>query len=286
MKKRLLAVFAVILGMTGCQSDVETVQSDTEQTTQETQQTTQETQQTTTEEQTESTFEDVEASETEASSESLDNAAETITIAGQEISVDETSVSILITDDSEPVTDISELSKLKNLKSILVNYITEGGYNRRIDGLKALEGSETIEEIDILTGFVDEEDIHIFKTMPNLKSLSLYRVYDDFEFNIPSLKSLYLLGTYDLSRIEHLTGLESLTLEYNNGDDLSPISKLKNLKSLGIIECFFEDYSSILELENLDSLWISSEPMTREMYDKICEKFPDCKITIINSFID
>ncbi len=272
MKKRFLAVLAVVLGMTGCQGDVETVQSYTEQTT--------------TAELTEQTYKEVEASETETSSESLDNAAETITIAGQEFSVDETSVSILITDDSEPVTDISELSKLKNLKSIYVNYITDGGYNRRIDGLKALEGSETIEEIDIRTGFVDKEDIHIIETMPNLESLSLYSVYDDFEFNIPSLKYLYLLGTYDLSRIEHLTGLESLTLVYNNGDDLSPISKLKNLKGLEIIECFFEDYSSILELENLDRLWISSRPMTREMYDKICEKFPDCEITIINSFID
>ncbi len=40
MKKHFLAVFAVILGMTGCQGDVETVQSNTEQTVQETQQTT------------------------------------------------------------------------------------------------------------------------------------------------------------------------------------------------------------------------------------------------------
>ncbi|MCM1022706.1 MAG: hypothetical protein NC395_01445 [Prevotella sp.] len=224
--------------------------------------------------------------ETETSAEKEDNSAETVIIAGQEFSVDETIVSILITDDSEPVTDISELSKLKNLKSIDVNYITEGGYNRRIDGLKTFEGSEAIEEIDIKTGLADEEDIHILETMPNLKSISLYGNYTDFEFNIPSLETLYLCGTYDLSKIEHLTELKDLSLVFNNGYDLSPIAKLKNLKRLKIESCFFEDYSSILELENLEDLWISSYPMTEEMYNKICEKFPDCNITIVNDFID
>lgn len=105
--------------------------------------------------------------------------------------------------------------------------------------------------------------------------------HEDFEFNIPPLEYLYLNGTYDLSKIEHLTELEDLYLEFNNGDDLSPIAKLKNLKGLKIESCFFEDYSSILELENLESLWISSRPMTEEMYNKICEKFPDCNITVI-----
>ena len=278
LKKFLAVLAAAVLAfsLVGCQADLDTGQADTEQTVQEAQQTTE-----TTTEQTEQTVENVETSETETPVESEDNAAETVIIAGQEFSVDKTGVSITIYDDSEPVTDISVLAEFENLKSISINYITDGGYNRKIDGFKAFEGNEKIEEFSSLVGFVNDEDIHVLETMPNLKSLSLYSTYEDFEFNIPSLEYLYLNGTYDLSKIEHLTNLEHLYLEYNNSDDLSPIAKLKNLRGLKIESCYFEDYSSILELENLEGLWISSYPMTEEMYNKICEKFPDCNITVI-----
>lgn len=285
LKKKFLALLAAVAlacGAVGCKADTDTGQVDTEQTVQETQQTAA----TTTIEQNEQTVENVESLETETFAESKDNVTETVIIAGQEFSVDATAVSIDIFDNSEPVTDISVLDEFVNLKSININYFTDGGYNRRVDGLKVFEGNENIESFSSRVGFLDDDDIYVFETMPNLKSLSLYSVYEDFGFDIPSLKELYLLGTYDLSKIEHLTELESLSLEYNNGKDLSPITKLKNLRYLYICECFFEDYSSILELENLENLWISSYPMTEEMYNKICEKFPNCKITIINDFID
>lgn len=276
----VLAAACLTLSMVGCQqNDVSSGQADTEQTVQEAQQTTE-----TTTEQTEQTVENVETSETPAESE--DNAAETVIIAGQEFSVDETDVSITIYDDSEPVTDISVLAEFENLKSININYITDGGYNRKIDGFKAFEGNEKIEEFHSCVGFVNREDIHVLETLPNLKSLSLYGNYEDFEFNIPSLKELYLNGTYDLSRLESLTSLEHLDLEYNDSKDLSPIKNLPNLTVLMITECGFTDYSSILELENLEGLWISSYPMTEEMYNKICERFPDCIITIMGDFID
>lgn len=210
---------------------------------------------------------------------------ETVIIAGQEFPVDATDVVIYITNDFELTTDISEIGKLKNLESLSITNITDGG-PYAVDGFKELEGCETLESIYWAIGFANDDDIYVLETLPNLKSLWLYGTYKDFEFNIPSLKELYLNGTYDLSKIEHLTDLEDLYLEYNNGDDLSPIAKLKGLKGLKIEECYFEDYSSILELENLEALWISSRPMTEEMYNKICEKFPDCKITIINDFID
>lgn len=273
----VLAAVCLTLSMVGCKQndDISTDQIDTEQNVSETQQTTETT------EQTEQTVENAETSETEAPAESEDNAAETVIIAGQEFSVDETGVSITIYDDSDPVTDISVLAEFENLKSININYITDGGFGRKIDGFKAFEGNEKIEEFHSCVGFVNREDIHVLETLPNLKSLSLYSTYEDFEFNIPSLEYLYLNGTYDLSKIEHLTELKDLSLVYNDSKDLSPIAKLKSLSGLYIEECKFEDYSSILELENLEALWISSRPMTEEMYNKICEKFPDCNITVM-----
>ena len=280
MKKRFLAVLAVILGMTGCGGDVETVQSDTEQTTQETQQTTQETQQTTTEEQTEPTFEDVETSETEASSESLDNAAETIIIAGQEFSVDEEGI-VLYLSDIENTTDVSELCKLNNLKSLQFVRVTDGN-TPYITGFSSLENCDTLESISIQVGFENDNDIYVLETMPNLKSLDIYGAgaYDFWDFKLDSVEDLSLIGTIDLSKIDHLTNLKSLYLEYNSNTDLTPIEKLTNLEGLSIWECDFTDYSSLLELKNLKELYICSVPMDENMYNKLVAELPNCKITV------
>lgn len=281
----VLAAVALVFGMVGCQqNDVSTGQADTEQTVSETQQAAE-----TTAKQTEKVNKDTEKPEaetTETSAESEDNTEKTVTIAGQEISVDDTDVTILISDASEPVTDISELSKLKNLKSIYIGYTANGSADQKIDGLKALEGSETIEKIDMVMDLANEEDIRVLETMPNLKSLSLYSDYKDLEFNIPSLKNLYLYGRYDLSNIGNLTELENLTLIYNEGDSLSPIAKLKNLKKLKIEDCSFDDYSSILELENLENLWVDSYNVPNDMYNKVCEKFPDCEVYFASTSIE
>ena len=280
----LLAVAVLICGLVGCEADVDTGQIDIKQTVQETQQTTE-----TMTERTEQVSEDIEKSETKTSAEKEDNLAETITIAGKEYSIDTTYVSIdiaeIVADEVTHTVDVSGLGKLKNLQGFSVCDRVDGG-DYTVSGLNVLENSKTITSVDLQAVLYDKNDIHIFETMPNLKTFWLYGTYEDFEFNIPSLEELYLLGMYDLSKIEHLTELKDLSLVYNNSNDLSPIAKLKNLKGLKIEECKFEDYSSILELENLESLWISSYPMSEEMYNKICEKFPDCNITIINDFID
>lgn len=282
----VLAAACLVFGMSGCQqNDVSTGQTDTEQTVSETQQTAE-----TTAKQTEQTTEKATTSETETeaetSAESEDNTEKTVTVAGQEFSVYDTEVTVLLSDASVAVTDISELGKLKNLKSIYIGYTDSGSADQKIDGLKALEGSETIEKIDMVMDLANEEDIRVLETMPNLKSLSLYSDYKDLEFNIPSLKNLYLYGRYDLSNIGNLTELENLTLIYNEGDSLSPIAKLKKLKVLKIENCSFEDYWGILELEALEKLWLDSYNVPNDMNSKVREKFPNCEVYIASTTIE
>lgn len=213
--------------------------------------------------------------------------AETVTIAGKEFPIDSKNIEILLTNDSEPITDISKIKNLKNLTSLTVRNISDGG-SRAVDGLSELAGSETITNVSITASLAEPSDINVLETLPNLKSLTLYGInnYEDFGFDLPSLEYLYLAETFDLSRIKHLTNLKELGLEYNFSDDLSPVADLTNLKSLSITECGFSDYSCILKLNNPDKLFISSEPMSENMYDQIAEKFPDCEITIVNDFVD
>lgn len=218
--------------------------------------------------------------------ETLDN-AETVTIAGKEFPIDSENIEILLTNDSEPITDISEIKNLKNLSSLTIRNISDGG-SRAVDGLSELAGLETITNVSITASLADTSDINVLETLPNLKSLTLFGInnYEDFGFDLPSLEYLYLAETFDLSRIKHLTNLNELGLEYNFSDDLSPVESLTNLRSLSITECGFSDYSCILKLNGLNKLFISSKPMSENMYDQIAEKFPDCEITIVNDFVD
>ncbi len=220
-----------------------------------------------------------------------ENAAETVLIAGKEYPIDATYVSIDVTEDvADEVThtvDVSGLGKLKNLQGFSIyDRMDGGGYT--VSGLSVLEGSETVNSVYLQVVLYDKNDIHIFETMPNLKDFTLYGIalYNDFEFNFSSVEKLELIGDFDLTKITHLTTLKNLHLEYNDSNDLSPITNLPQLEGVMIIECGFEDYSPLLEMSNLTGLWISSNPMTEEMYNSLTEQLPDCKITVINNFID
>lgn len=243
----------------------------------------------------ESETEITEASETaETTTETVtetESNVETVIIAGKEYPIDTTYVSIDITenvaDEVTHATDVSGLGKLKNLQGFSIYDRVDGG-DFTVSGLSVLKGSETITSVHLQIDLYDKNDIHIFETMPNLKDFSLYGItlYDNFEFNFPAIERLELVGTFDLAKITHLTTLKDLYMEYNDSDDLSPITNLPQLEGLSITECKFGDYSYILELTNLTGLWISSNPMTEEMYNSLTEQLPNCKITIINDFID
>ncbi len=173
-------------------------------------------------------------STTEAPQTSSDNVVETITIAGQEFSVEADEIILYL---NESV-DISALSRLRKIKSLQLNNVSDGGTSIEISGFDFLYGCETIESISIQASFNNNEDISILESMPNLKTLCLYGIesYPDWNLNLPAIEDLYLVGTFDLSRLEHLTSLKGLGLEYNDSTDLSPLKNIEGLKGLRIME--------------------------------------------------
>lgn len=192
------------------------------------------------------------------------------------------------TEYSDNVTDISPIKGFTNLKSLYIDRISDGGGHYTIDGLDVLTGNETVD--DIFLGMYPEnnEDWHVLETMPGLKSLSLYGdVPDDFEFNIPSLEYLSILGSPNFSKLENLVNLKSLSLDASGDytgksdgrEELLCVARLKNLVYLELDRCFFKDYSGLLESESIEQLTIKSgEPMSEDMYNKLCEKFDECDI--------
>ncbi len=217
-------------------------------------------------------------------SKTVDETVETVLIANQEIPIDSESVTLMISD-IENATDIRGLENLYNLKSLDIIGYTDGN-TPNVSGFDSLKGCETLESLSLSVGFEDSNDIYILNTLPNLKSLTIYGIeaYEDWDFNLEKIKHLKVVGTFDVSRIIHLTSLESLYMEYNDSKELSPITKLSDLCNLAITECGFTDYTALLKFNNLNELFISSIPMTEEMYNQIAEKLPECKITIVNNF--
>ena len=225
-------------------------------------------------------------SETYEHSQTTVAADEMINISGREIPIDSEVVTLLLSD-TENATDISELGKLYNLRSLTIFPSTDGN-TPCISGFDALTGCETLESIIFEAGFDDPNDIYVLDTLPELKNLTICGIeaYEDWDLGLRNIKKLNINGTFELSRITHLGTLESLALEYNYSDDLTPITELSGLTALAITECGFDDYSPLLGLDDLQELFISSVPMTEDMYDRIAERFPECHITIVNESLE
>lgn len=279
MKKRLLCILAFsafLVNLSACQSDsAEQVSPMVDSVVNETMQvefTTQTTETTATEN----------SEETQAEENTYKN-IETVVIAGQEIPIDAESVTLYLSEDC----DVSSLKMLKKIKHLNLSNGSEG-VPPTISGFDVLTGCESINSLGIQVILDNPNDICILETMPNLSSISIWGIeaYDFGNFNLPSIKSLSILGTFDGSKISHLTNLTSLSMEYNLSTDLSFLSNFPEIAFLEITECGFTDYSCILDLKNLEWLFISSYPMTEEMYNQIKRQHPECEITIVNDFVD
>lgn len=211
-----------------------------------------------------------------------DETIETIFIANQEIPIFAENVTLMISD-IENTTDISGIENLYNLKSLNIFRYTDGN-TPYISGFDQLKDCETLESLCFNVGLENPNDIYVLNTLPNLKSLTIYGIeaYEDWDFDLQNIENLRIVGTFDISRITHITGLQSLNLEYNYSKELSSLTNFSELQCLEITECGFNDYTPLLNCDKLKELFISSIPMTEEMYKKIIETFPKCEITIVN----
>lgn len=134
------------------------------------------------------------------------------------------------------ITLISDLSRLKNLKKIILKS------NKTLSNLEGIKSLKKIEEINILP----KESWQTSCDIVDLKGIS-------------DLENLKVLNIYNCEKLISLNGLENLnSLEILNIRkcqklvDIGNLSKLKSLKSISLREC--ESISSLKCLEQLPNL--------------------------------
>ena len=129
----------------------------------------------------------------------------------------------------------------------------------------------------LLNYFMDKRIVNAICTTLNK---SIEEITDEDLQTISSL-SLSSVGNYDLSvdltGLEHLTNLQTLTLNDCKIDDITPISQLTNLTRLELVNNEIEDFSPLENLTSLTKLKIrgnitSDYSATAEYYDTITEK--------------
>ena len=125
-------------------------------------------------------------------------------------------------DDNVPLTDISVLADMKNLRGVFM-------WGPRFRDMSPLVNLPNIEVLNLCGNDISE--------IPSLK-------------NLPKLKELYVFqnNVSDVSSLQDLTNLERLNLEGNNITDISPLAGLTNLKWLNLTGNPIRDWTPLFEL--------------------------------------
>ena len=257
MKKRFLAVFAVILGMTGCGGDVDTGQADTEQVVQESQQTTK-----TTTGQTEQIIKDAEKSETE----NILKAKNEIDIYAESdseyvgIKYDEFSDKYFAIEIESDRFSLSDLSYSENLKQLTI-------YKLGSDNLNGIENFPNLEHLTINDDCV--KDISALSKLKNLDTIWIRftSTVEDYSVlsKLENLKEFGAILCKDGGTMPHIEAignckrLERLYLQGFTIDNIEFIKNLKDLKSLRLwsYETPITDISPLSALDKLEELEIT-----------------------------
>ena len=125
-------------------------------------------------------------------------------------------------DDSVPLTDISVLADMEQLRTVFM-------WGPQFRNMSPLVNLPNIEIINLCGNDISE--------IPSLK-------------NAPKLRQLYVFGNNvsDVSILQDLTNLERLNLRNNNITDISPLAGLTNLKWLDLTGNLIRDWTPLYEL--------------------------------------
>ena len=141
-----------------------------------------------------------------------------------------------LTIEDTSITLISDLSRLKNLKKLILKT------NQKLKSLEGIKSLKSIEEIHILPkeSWGSSSAIVDLKGISGLDKLKVLKIYNCYNLlNLNGLENLITLQTFDLRKCQKLNDIESL-------------SKIESLTNISLREC--ESVSSIKCLEQLPNL--------------------------------
>ena len=99
----------------------------------------------------------------------------------------------------------------------------------------------------------------------------------------PDMKHLYFIrGCFAPDIYQHFPSLTHITVSGSDINNIDFIKQYKKLFVLRIVECgTVADFSPVFELNELKVFETDSEQFNEEMVEKLRQKFPDCKIRIV-----
>lgn len=173
------------------------------------------------------------------------------------------------------VTDLSELSKFTELKTLLLN--DNLGLN-----LKGIKAVTTLEKLSIDSSAVS--DISELSSLSKLRVLSASknRITDLAALSgLPAIEELYLSYNSDLENIADLatcTTLKKLSLNFTGVWDISALSSLTNLTELDLEGCPITDATPLYNLTKLKSLYVGGCELSIDALSDLIIALPDCTV--------
>ena len=156
------------------------------------------------------------------------------------------------------ISDIKPLSKLYNLKSLVIN-------SSSISDISPLSKLTQLRELNFYEGYVS--DISPLKNLTQLNTLVLVaNPISDFSplTDLSELESLSIhrTGLSDLTPLAHLEKLTQLWLSDNNISDISPLEGLTQLTTLSLSKNRLNNITPLGKLTNLTRLYIYDNPLS------------------------
>ncbi len=122
----------------------------------------------------------------------------------------------------------------------------------------------------------------------SLKHLSLSHckvLCSDKEAAFSNLNSISFMNCiFDTSIFSHFPNLDNITIGRSTIIDLDFLTQYRTMRGLTIIDCAnVTDLSPILKLDSLNRFETNCEYLDDNMFERIHQRFPDCKISIFEN---
>lgn len=159
------------------------------------------------------------------------------------------------------ITDIEPLKKLKKLESFSV-------HSNNLSNISVVENMPYLEYLSIggenYNGIGTHGVLEDISSIQNLKLLTTLTIYD--------------CNVKDISCIENLKMLEYISIFKTKVDDISALTDLRFIKELKLHANNIKDITPLNNIPNLTRLVISNNNLSEEQINEFKESHPDCRV--------